>query len=231
MSRKECKDLAKSILKNNWAMAFVVMLIYLAVISLLSTLSFGIGTLLLSSVALIAVYKVFINAYNNKGYHIQDMVAGIDEGISNRICLSCLKMLYIFLWSLLFIIPGIVKMYSYYLAEFISLKNPNKTATECLDESKKLMQGHKFELFVFQLSFIGWQILSCLTFGILYIWVGPYIMQTTIVYIDKNIYQLSTGDENIVEGEAYSEECKYCRYCGKQLSTDARYCDSCGKEQ
>lgn len=234
MSRAQCKELAKSIMRNNWIVAFVVLLIYAAIAAGLSTLTAGIGSLLFTSLLLISVYNVFINAYHGKGYEIKDMLESLQDGITNRICLSLLKTLYIFLWTCLFIIPGIVKSYSYYLAELISRKNPNKTATECIDESRKLMDGHKWELFVFQLSFIGWHLLAALTFGIAYIWIAPYIMQSTVIYIDKNIYKLLPEEKNEVEGtaeEVSSSTQKYCHSCGKKLSLDATFCDFCGTKQ
>ena len=134
--------------------------------------------------------NVFINGYAGKKYEINDMLVGASDELSNKICLSVLKSIYLALWTLLFVIPGIVKGYSYYLAEFIARKNPKMSASDCITKSRELMDGHKWELFVFQLSFIGWHLLAILTCGILYIWLTPYIMQATIVYIDKNIYKL-----------------------------------------
>lgn len=79
-----------------------------------------------------------------------------------------------FLWSLLLIIPGIVKACAYSQAPFIMLEHPEMSALECISESKKMMEGRKYDWFVLQLSFIGWEILSALTFGILNIWITPY---------------------------------------------------------
>ena len=190
MSRVECKEKAREILKNQWPIGFVVILIQSLIASALSSVTFGIGLLLLQSSLLIAVYNVFINGYAGKKYEINDMLIGVGDNLSNKICLSVLKTIYLALWSLLFVIPGIVKTYSYYVAEFIAMKNPELSASECITKSREIMDGHKWELFVFQLSFIGWHLLAMLTCGILYIWVYPYIIQATIVYIDKNIYKL-----------------------------------------
>ena len=84
--------------------------------------------------------------------------------------------LFIFLWSLLFIIPGIIKALSYSMTPFILAEHKNVPATEALKISMRMTQGYKGEIFVMGLSFIGWLILSALTAGILYIfYVGPYI--------------------------------------------------------
>ncbi len=81
----------------------------------------------------------------------------------------------VFLWSLLFLIPGIVKSFAYSMAPYIVYENPNLTANQTLALSRKLTDGYKLELFVMELSFIGWYLLSGLTLGILGIlYVNPY---------------------------------------------------------
>lgn len=90
-------------------------------------------------------------------------------------CLALLESVFIFLWSLLFIIPGIIAAYSYAMAPFILLENPDMTASEALKTSKQMMNGHKFELFGLDLSFIGWDILNIFTLGIGSLWLNPYM--------------------------------------------------------
>ena len=92
---------------------------------------------------------------------------------------------YTFLWTLLFIIPGIVKSYSYAMAIYISKDKPELSAEECIQESRRMMSGHKGKLFLLDLSYIGWGILCILTCGILSLWVAPK-MQTahTLFYED-----------------------------------------------
>ena len=89
-------------------------------------------------------------------------------------CLYLLEGLYIILWMLLFIIPGIVAVYRYAMAPFILAENPDMTASEAITASKELMDGHKAELFFLDLSFIGWGILNTLTLGIGSLWLNPY---------------------------------------------------------
>ena len=82
--------------------------------------------------------------------------------------------LYTCLWSLLFVIPGIIKGIAYSQAMYIASESPNMTAHDALRESERLMDGNKMRYFVFQLSFIGWWILCGITMGIAAIWVIPY---------------------------------------------------------
>lgn len=84
--------------------------------------------------------------------------------------------LFTLLWSLLFIIPGIIKSFSYSQAVFILAENPHMSALEAIRKSKEMMDGHKVDLFVLMLSFIGWELLGIITLGIAYIWVYPYMM-------------------------------------------------------
>lgn len=75
------------------------------------------------------------------------------------IWLHILESIFIFLWALLFIIPGFIAFYRYRMAIYLLLEHPEMSAMECINESKRLMKGHKWELFVLDLSFIGWGIL------------------------------------------------------------------------
>ncbi len=86
-----------------------------------------------------------------------------------------LKDLFLALWSMLFIIPGIIKSYSYMMVPYILRDHPDLTATETITMSREMMDGHKWRAFLLDLSFIGWILLSILTLGILNVfWTGPY---------------------------------------------------------
>lgn len=98
------------------------------------------------------------------------------------ILLSIVQYIFIFLWSLLFIIPGFIAGYRYRFALYNLCENPEMGVMEALNMSKAQTRGHKWELFVLDLSWIGWNILCTLTLGILSIWIAPYIQQTDIGY-------------------------------------------------
>ena len=90
-------------------------------------------------------------------------------------CARLLKGVYVLLWSLLFIIPGIIAGYSYAMTSYILAENPELTAGEAIERSKQMMSGNRWRLFCLQISFIGWEILSALlTFGIGSLWITPY---------------------------------------------------------
>lgn len=85
-----------------------------------------------------------------------------------------LRALYVFLWSLLFIIPGIVAGFSYAMTDYILAEDPELTADEAISQSKSIMMGNKWRFFCLQFSFIGWDILATLAFGIGHLWLTPY---------------------------------------------------------
>lgn len=190
MSFSDAKKAAKALLKNNFGEAILVSVIYGMAISILSSIA-GIGGLLFGSLALICYHHCLIQASVNNKFKIDDLFKPLNsESLGSRIALSVLKNLYIALWSLLFVIPAIVKSYSYMLAELISLQRPDMTASECITESRRLMNGHKMNMFLLRLSFIGWDLLCILTGGLGYLLLTPYINQTMIEYIDANILPL-----------------------------------------
>ena len=98
--------------------------------------------------------------------------------------LTILITLFTSLWSLLFIIPGIIASYSYMMANYLMVDGENDPM-ECIKKSKAMMKGYKMDLFVFHLSFLGWILLSVLTFGLLFIYVGPYMNVAQILYYEE----------------------------------------------
>ncbi|MDO5400169.1 MAG: DUF975 family protein [Eubacteriales bacterium] len=89
--------------------------------------------------------------------------------------LMLLQGIYIALWSLLFVIPGIIAAYRYAMAPYIMLEHPGMRPSEAIRASKAMMDGHKGQLFCLGLSFIGWGILCIFTLGIGYLWLNPYV--------------------------------------------------------
>ena len=86
-----------------------------------------------------------------------------------------LVFVYTLLWTLLLVIPGIIKAYSYSMTFYILRETPEMTAGDAITASQKMMDGPKMDLFLLSLSFIGWAILASITFGIGYLWLIPYI--------------------------------------------------------
>ena len=175
MNRIELKNRAKQSLTGNWGAAILGLVIYGAIVSLLSTT--GVGSFVTGLVSL-GYISLYISLLRGKTPTFEGSISAITENIGTKFVSTLLVSLYTFLWSLPFISPGIVKSYSYAMTPYILLDRPELSATDAIKESEKMMNGHKMELFILDLSFIGWILLSMLTCGILVLYVEPYMMAT-----------------------------------------------------
>jgi len=189
MNRAELKANAKRQIKGNIGILFlcflIFYLIYFAAGFVLEFIPFGnlVSTFIILPAFALSIAHIYLNLTVGTKPAVGDIFCGFDDFWS-AFKVTFLTALFVFLWSLLLIIPGIVKAYSYYMSVYILAENKGKPALECISESKELTNGHKMDLFVLELSFIGWGLLCIVTLGIAAIWVTPY-MGTTIA----NAYQ------------------------------------------
>lgn len=154
-------------------------------------MSYAIGIITASLIisGFVTLYKIFVGnivqngcmGYLTKSIHNEEPSIGEAfsgfKNYSSVLSATLLRDVYTFLWSLLFIIPGIVKSYSYSMVDFIKAENPSIPANKAIEMSKTMTDGYKGNLFYLDLSFIGWNMLSVLTFGLLSIlFVNPYYL-------------------------------------------------------
>lgn len=179
--RKDARDR----LKGNWGTAVLTVLVY----TLISTAVEGVGFFsdtifgLLGSILFLVVYgplqygmtSVFLKIHRGQKTEMSDLFTGFNGDVGNKMSAGISIYIYTFLWSLLLIVPGIVASYSYSMTYFLMLDNPKLKADEAIKQSKKMMDGHKMELFCLDLSFIGWIILGILTCGVGMLWVSSYM--------------------------------------------------------
>lgn len=177
MRAKDYKERALAHLKDNWGYGILVSFIFMAILGLGAGGSVGVLVLLFESALTIGYNQTFVNhALNGEGYKIETLFIGFTDGkLDRNLLLSLLKNIFILLWSLLFIIPGIIKLYAYKASEYIAYLHPEYSWKECLDKSREVMDGNKGRLFLLHLSFIGWYILAMMTFGIGFIFLLPYV--------------------------------------------------------
>lgn len=136
-------------------------------------LSFS-GFLILSP--LILGYKnFFLLLVKRQKPNISNLFDGYRKSVLTSIIGVLLTTIYTLLWSLLFIVPGIIKYLSYSMTFYILADNPSISAREAIKRSKAMMNGHKWKYFLMELSFIGWGILCLLTLNIGALWLTPYI--------------------------------------------------------
>ncbi len=211
MNREELKSNAKQQIKGKIGILFVITLI-IAVISFLSSIVLSlipfvgglVSAIIITPAFTLSLVRVYLNITAGEKPDAKDAFCGFDDFWS-AFKVTFWVGIFTFLWSLLFIIPGIVKSYSYSMAMCILAENKEKPALECINESKSMTNGHKMDLFVLTLSFIGWILLGYITFGIAYIWVLPY-MQTTYTNAYHSLKPATAGIVNISDAITYTEE-------------------------
>ncbi len=180
MDRVYIKSLAKEQIKGNIGILFVIMVIVSGIIILFSFIPFigGIAApFILGPAFELSLIMIFLDLA--KG--IKPTVSKVFDGFYDLwsvVKVYLISYIFVFLWSLLFVIPGIVKSYSYMMAPYILAENKGMSALEAINRSKAMMDGHKMDLFVLYLSFIGWILLVYITFGLALIWVFPYMDAT-----------------------------------------------------
>ena len=184
MNRAELKDLAKEQIKGKIGILFLITLLIglisgaaTAVLSVIPVVGSLAAAIVVTPAFTLSIYRVYLLVADGTTPEVKDTFSGFDDFWS-AFKLTFLMGLYVFLWSLLFYIPGIVKAISYSMSFYVLAENKGKSARECLRASMEMTNGHKWELFVLGLSFFGWLLLCGITFGIAYIWVGPYMQAT-----------------------------------------------------
>ena len=134
---------------------------------------FGLASLIIGGVLQLGYAQFLLRQQNRGDGEFNDLFSYFDRfgaGFAQKF----LRELYTLLWSFLLFIPGIIAAYRYAMTPFLMVEFPELTASEAIDRSKEMMQGHKMDLFLLDLSFIGWMFLAALTANIGNLWLNPY---------------------------------------------------------
>lgn len=171
---KQIRQESWQALKGNRMMAFVLSIVFGLITSVAT--SMVVVEILAGGALAIGYAYAMTQLYRKGNYNLKDLFHGFtSDNFVATIGLFIKKRIFISLWSLLLVVPGIIKTFSYSMAEFIMADHPEITSKQALDASRKLMDGKKGKYFLLQLSFIGWELLSILTCGILFCWVIPWV--------------------------------------------------------
>ena len=198
MDRVVLKEAAKSQIKGKIGVLFLITLITGFITGTASVILSRVpGGSLIASVVVtpaftLSILRVYLGVIKGMYPTVGDAFCGFDDFWS-AFKVTFLVALFTFLWSLLFVIPGVIKSYSYSMATYILAENKGKPALECIKESKTITEGYKMDLFVLDLSFLGWSFLCIITLGIAGIWVIPY-MRATYTNAYKSLKQLAITD-------------------------------------
>lgn len=183
MNRVELKENAKRQLKGKYKDAIIIMVLYLAITFAATFVGGLLGPLtvivnvVVSGLIFFGYTNYFLKVSRGENPTFKELFARTDLLVP-YILISLLVGVFTFLWSLLFVIPGIIATYSYSMVYYIALDNPELSAMEVIKKSKQMMNGHKFDYFILSLSFIGWGLLVPFTFGLLSLWLIPYMQVT-----------------------------------------------------
>lgn len=175
---KEYRAMARGQLQNNifsnvWLLALVVCLIEGLLVSACSYVAF-VGAFLIEGIIALGCACIFLKlARGATSIDFNDLLA-CKTDVGRALLLGLMKNLFLFLWCLLFVIPGIVKNYSYACAYYLASDHPEYDWKTCISESRRIMNGHKWQLFCLDISFLGWYIVGCLCLGVGMLWVTPY---------------------------------------------------------
>lgn len=246
LDRIQLKKEAKEIVRNAKVSAYVVTLLYLAIVYALDTTRIYVNG---EAVTYLENYfpTVEIPAFLLRALSIPPMVAlfvavvtsllgtvlyggwtlyhlGVRRGehmdytslfdgfafVGKLILLDIVIYIYVSLWSLLFVIPGVVAAYRYRFAVYNLCENPEMGIMDAIHMSKMQTYGYKMDLFVLDLSFFGWSLLGSLTLGILNIWITPYIFQTDLGYFQQIKTVKGIGwfppQEDMNDGEFHAQD-------------------------
>lgn len=158
-----------------------------------------IATIVVTPAFALSTIQIFLSVTAGNKPEVKDAFGGFSDFWA-AFKVTFLTGLYTFLWSLLFVIPGIIKAFSYSMAMYVLAENKGMSARECIKASKAMTDGHKWELFVLDLSFFGWALLVTITFGIASIWVIPY-MHATLVNVYNELKPKTAPVEPVVIAE------------------------------
>lgn len=211
---------ARQALKGKWGAAVLVMLVYFFLNTVVPTtieifasvgwnawmeqenppLAASIVNLLYSLVLIplgIAMYWVFLDVYRGQRLHVSHMFSTYTpvKRAVKLIGTFILYSIFVFLWSLLLIIPGIIKALAYSQAFFLLKDHPEYSVLQAITESKKRMKGYKWKLFLLYLIFFGWGLLAILPLGIGLLWLIPYFYTSLAAFYEEFIRAQETSIE------------------------------------
>ncbi len=187
-TNKEMRAAAKATLSGRWLNPVLCTLVYLAVAGILSAIPWvGYVASLLVAAPLSFGYSVAFLRHV-RGEDVDSLVTRPFDAFkqySRYLGTSLLTTVFICLWTLLLIVPGIIMGYAYAMTPYIMHDNPEMGAMDCIKKSKEMMNGYKWKLFLMDLGFIGWLLLCCLTLGILTLWVEPWMTCSHVKFYEE----------------------------------------------
>lgn len=181
----ELRTAARKSLTNKWGMAVVSTLVYMVIAGGLSGIPL-VGSLISLFVAIPmgwGITVMFLNSFRGGEIEVGQLFDGFKD-YGRVLGTMLLSGIYTCLWSLLLIVPGIIKAYSYGMTSYILKDEPELKFNGAIEKSMAMMDGNKMKLFLLDLSFIGWALLSIITLGIGLLWLYPYMFSAHAAFYE-----------------------------------------------
>jgi len=172
-------QMSRESLKGKWALAIGATLVYLVIIAGINSIPIigSIISLFLSGPLALGMTMFSLSISRNEDAQIEQIFKGFDQ-YTRTLVAHLVMILFIILWMLLLIVPGIIKALSFSMTFFVLVDDKEIPAMEAIKKSEQLMDGNKEQLFYLCLRFFGLELLCILTFGIGFLWLIPYIQIT-----------------------------------------------------
>ncbi|MFA7209751.1 MAG: DUF975 family protein [Parcubacteria group bacterium] len=177
--------MARESLKGKWGLAIGASVVYCLLVTgvqLVPRVGW-IGSLLITGPMIFGVTVFFLALSRNQDAKLEQLFAGFNN-FGNSLAAYLLISIFVFLWALLLIVPGIIAALSYAMTFYIMADDKSIGATEAIRRSKKMMDGYKWKLFCLKFRFLGWALLAILTCGIGLLWLMPYVDTSMAKFYD-----------------------------------------------
>ena len=184
-------------LTDKWVMGAVTTLVFGAVSGAASYIPV-VGTILVALPMMYGYSIVLLSVMRGGEMNIGGLFDGFND-FGRIVGTKLLQAIYTFLWTLLLVIPGIIKNYSYAMTDFILKDQPELANNAAIEKSMAMMDGNKMKLFLLDLSFIGWAILCLFTFGIGFLFLQPYVQSAHAAFYEDLKAQTVVEEEVIIE--------------------------------
>ncbi|MBP3606706.1 MAG: DUF975 family protein [Treponema sp.] len=200
VNRGELKAKARESIKGN-ILAFFGLTVIVSAIYVVLSFTY-VGTLVVAGPLELGMTLFILEVVRTKKGNFATGFNGFIQFVPSFVA-GLLMSIFVMLWSLLLVIPGIVAGLSYSMTYFILADNPKISGLEAIKKSKEMMKGHKWEYFCLCFSFFWWFVLCAVTFGLAYIYVAPYFNATIANYYEE--IKASSEQVNSVNPSVVSE--------------------------
>jgi uncharacterized membrane protein len=182
-------QMAKESLKGKWGIAIGTFVVYIIIVTAPQIIPIvgPIASLIITGPLVLGLAIFSLSISRNQDAKLEQIFQGFDN-FGTALSAYLLMALFILLWMLLLIIPGIIAAISYSMTFYILVDDNSIKAMEAIDKSKKMMVGYKWKYFYLGLRFLGWALLCILTLGIGFLWLIPYMQVSMAKFYDDVKY-------------------------------------------